>query len=490
MRGTSLSQLAPRREILYLMRALAEACVLTPWLTAFALFYRPVDMLPVASAAFVVILGVSYLARGMEALHVRARRRRAIAAGVMAAVSLWALHSLALLPSRWPGWRALFSALESFVSLSTLVPPGLMVVMVVLVVWWRGLQLANKPLSALDASISFQIGVALFAAFLIISSPQAQAQVNPYIVAFFFCQLLAIGLTRVETIGAQSGGRRSPFGGWWIAALTISTSAVMLMAGVIIGIVTGAGPEYILRLAMPVLAIVLIPLSLVIIPFLMLFGGIIEALSQAMLSLVQTLGEIIARLQALANMSPSAAQPAPRPLIIDIALRAAGASKGALVVILTLLIIAGVLWATGRIRPRRSGDEDEERESIWSAGGWMARLRGRLEQQFKRIANATDILNRFGVSGLFTALTIRRIYAQLQQLAARRGYPRPPALTPYEYTAVLRECFSGYQADLEHITESFVGIRYGELPETPQELADIRAAWERIRNSHAGSALV
>jgi hypothetical protein len=93
-----------------------------------------------------------------------------------------------------------------------------------------------------------------------------------------------------------------------------------------------------------------------------------------------------------------------------------------------------------------------------------------------------NIASRLGVGGLFAALTIRRIYAQMIRLAASRGYPRPQANTPYEHLVTLRQAFPNCEADLTQITEAYVGVHYGELPERLEALEEIRMAFERVQS--------
>ncbi|MGD2143937.1 MAG: DUF4129 domain-containing protein, partial [Anaerolineae bacterium] len=77
-------------------------------------------------------------------------------------------------------------------------------------------------------------------------------------------------------------------------------------------------------------------------------------------------------------------------------------------------------------------------------------------------------------------LTIRRIYAHMAQLAARRGYPRAIDETPYDYLPTLREAFPENQDEVEQITESYVAVHYGELPERREDLYAVRSAWRQI----------
>ena len=89
------------------------------------------------------------------------------------------------------------------------------------------------------------------------------------------------------------------------------------------------------------------------------------------------------------------------------------------------------------------------------------------------------------VLGLFAAQTIRRTYAHLAALAARRGHPRRVDETPYDYLDTLRTAFPENQTDAALITEFYVLVHYGELPERRDDLAQVRAAWSRIQRRYS-----
>lgn len=478
-----LARLVFRREALYLIRALAEACMLTPWLAPVILSYRPLAIHSITTLGFVIILGTWYLARALNATAIKAPRQRAIALVAILAMSAGALYGLDLIPHEWPTWRWLTDTLRALTDLANILPPGLTIVLLVTFLSWRGLRLAQKQFSVRDVALGFQVGVLLFAIFMVFSlaAPDIQSEINPSIVAFFFCQLLAIGLTRVETLGQQPGGRPLPFGNWWLALLTLSTAGVIGLALLVIGLALGIGPEYVVQGLASIIAIVLIPLSLIVTPFLavlgMLFEWLLEQIHlQDFASLLQTL---LARLEGLATEPLPNDPTVQRSPLVDITVRVAGASKGILTIGIVAVVLIGAIWAINRWQTQRNQTSREKHESIWSGREWLARLR----QRFRNIGQTARQLVRPGAGGFLMALTIRRIYARLQKLAAQRGYPREPAWTPYEYLPILNRCFPGYEAELAHITESYVGIHYGELPETAQELQDIRAAWGRIRAS-------
>ena len=169
------------------------------------------------------------------------------------------------------------------------------------------------------------------------------------------------------------------------------------------------------------------------------------------------------------------------PALIAAVLRVIVYSLGLLIILLALAVVVSVVKMAGRRRARVDNKEDEQHESTWSSRELWRKLRAQLLDRLARLRNLAGIMDRLGASGLFAALTIRRIYAQTIRLAASRGYPRPAARTPYEHLATLRQAFPGCEPELFQLTEAYVGVHYGELPERAEALSEIRLGFERIK---------
>ena len=94
------------------------------------------------------------------------------------------------------------------------------------------------------------------------------------------------------------------------------------------------------------------------------------------------------------------------------------------------------------------------------------------------------LLQRLGLLRQWrAAASIRRIYRLMCRAAAAAGYPRLEAETPYEFLPTLGQVWPENAAEARLITDAFIRVRYGELPETAEELEAIRAAWRRLEAS-------
>ena len=80
----------------------------------------------------------------------------------------------------------------------------------------------------------------------------------------------------------------------------------------------------------------------------------------------------------------------------------------------------------------------------------------------------------------FSAVRIRWIYAALCSYGKVLGIPRKPASTPLEYRSQLYTVFSNFQTDIDEITAAYIAVRYGSIPEDPDEIKRLNQSWERL----------
>ena len=236
-------------------------------------------------------------------------------------------------------------------------------------------------------------------------------------------------------------------------------------------------PDQLLFWIAPFIALITLPLFLLSLPFMGLIERIARMILAAFMTIIGALTAFAQQLQALIGQRLNFEPPA----VVVVVLRVIGYGTGLLIILLVLAVVVGVARMVGKRRAKAGGEGAEQHESIWSSRELLRKLRARLLNRLARLRNLAAIMDRFGTGGLFAALTIRRIYAQTVRLAASRGYPRPAAHTPYEHLAALRQAFPDCESDVFQLTEAYVGVHYGELPERADALFEIHAAFERIK---------
>jgi hypothetical protein len=149
-----------------------------------------------------------------------------------------------------------------------------------------------------------------------------------------------------------------------------------------------------------------------------------------------------------------------------------------------IAISAAILFSISRwlINERRS--EQDEREGMIERGDVFSLLRRALRDRLDDLGRSLR-----GRAGLgpgqrwLAAAKIRRIYARMMDMANKLGVPRPPASTPLEFQPILEEMLPDAKEDVGLITAAYLRVRYGEIPETNEEIEQVENAWEQVRTT-------
>ena len=465
-----------RREALYVTLVAAEMCWFTPWALVITRRAEVAASYGTALTLGILVLAAVYFSRILDRLQIDLLYQRAILIVAVVITTPLIIHSLLYPSYGWLDWGWLGKTGEALLSFYSL-PPAAGISAIVLFLWWRGISIGQRNLTFQGVAFSFRLGVLL----LIFSTPLLfilSYDSTILILPFFFFSLMAVALARVEEVNQAKGGMGAPFNFTWLAILLGSIVVVLATAWLISHIYSVEGFSQVLRWLQPVfdpllrvVGYVLILLIRLLEPLLRWFFGIFqgafESLAQSVESL-ENLGPL--PLPDLPTTEPT--QP-PR-LLMDISRY----------VCLSLLGV-GVLMAlalTLRRRRDRRRRGDEIRESLWSSAAFADGMLNSLRDGWDRFKDMAGLVGRFG-SGmrLYAAVSIRKIYANMARLAERQGFPRQPAQTPYEYLPALGLAFPDCQAEAAAITEAYVEVHYGEVPESLRELQRIREYWGQIR---------
>lgn len=457
-----------RRELVFLALGAMEACVITPLAAALFSLIVPVRPLPIMGLFLGAVLAVHYLARVSLRLSLHPHLRTGLVGLGMLVSGLLVVHQL--LHAQTSFWNlawlvSIFHRLQQ----ETL-SPDVLVFLLVLFIWWRGLVLAQRQLNSESVSFRFRLGLVMLAITTVVGGFITLWPLYQFVFLFFFVSLLGIALARAEEVGQQHGGSQSPFGLAWLTTLVAASLIILLLAAGITILLAGEG---ISRFTRPVLEV----LHIVVTALVYVLGWIVYAVVVLLSSVV---GEIEwegfeGLLPALSQLGSPAQprQPIFTPEQLALA-KAAGVIGG---VLLLLLLVAISLR---RLRTRGGRRRGEERESVWEGAHLGRGLQDLLRRGRRRLDGASAALGR-----LFAAMTIRRIYAHVGALAAEKGYPRAPHETPYEFLPTLERSFPDSREEVACITEAYIAVHYGELPERSADLETVRAAWEHIRGREA-----
>lgn len=350
---------------------------------------------------------------------------------------------------------------------------GLFLLGLNLLLWQRAITLARDWFGPIAAWSRLRAGAVLLFVYLFVAGrlrPQALS-LGP-LFAFLVLALLAMAAARISFINQYHGGQRNPFGRGWAAltgAVTLATAGLALalsslLTGQLSGLLaqTGAGLGAVLRAVLYVIAL----------PFFLL---------------LYLLEPLIARLREQAPPPAELAEtPGPQifpggpgdPLaeIIGPAGGGGGLPEWLGPALFWGAVLLVVLWVFGRRgrRPGRRQSRQVETEFSQAEGGLFNRWRRGVQQAAGGLSPLAPRQRQRA------AARIRQIYAALMELSARLEKPRSRSQTPLEFLPVLDGLFPGQGEEVRLITQAYLKVRYGELPETRAEVDAVERAWQRI----------
>ena len=465
-----------RRELVFLALGIMDVCAITPVYAGFLAPLMDVTLWTLLAGLLAVVLAVHYLAR-LLFWHPIGFRKRSTLLGLGIAVSGAIAVQRVLYPatSMWSGWLAsVFRSLRK-----SIFAPEATVFLLTALLWWRGLALAQRRTDSASVAFRFRLGVVLLAITTGIAGATLAWPYHQLVFLFFFVSLLGTALARADEIGEQYGGRRAPFGLGWLMTMAVVSGLVLALAAALTSLMTG---KTLGRVLLPALQVLQVAVFLIIYALAWLAQFLIQPLIMLLqrFRIGQALADTLDQIE-FPSFGTSDAEPKEPALtagqleVIRLVVAVLGA----------LAVLALVAISLSRLRRTSRGAMDGARESVWEGFRFKSAVEGLLNGGRQRLQDVQDALRTSRVSQLFAALTIRRTYAHMASLATRLGYPRQINETPYDYLPTLKTAFPEAQADATLITESYVLVHYGELPERTEDLAQVRSAWDRIRRHYA-----
>ena len=347
--------------------------------------------------------------------------------------------------------------------------------------WWRAGRLSAGEALEADTTLRRLFTGVLLAASAMVLFPQASRGAGATFLPLYVGGGLAgVALGQVNDASRRRGGRPLPFSLSWHAGLLLGV-AVVIVLGVGVGWVLSSSAAWsvveagarLLAGGARVLASILAP---VVEAFFRLVGPVFDALIRMLQSWLEGAEEVkITVPQPIAPPGGEGAEAEEANQVL--------AQLGvALRLIATVLGAAVLLWMAIRTTRRvRRPFEDGEAETIEPATNLAPGGRARGLRAFLR--SAIRLPGR--ARGLYHALLVRRVYAQLLEWAADRGRPRKPAETPLEFGIALAGLRPQLQEELDAITQAYLHVRYGEAPEDTEMVNRVLASWDRVRRSVA-----
>jgi len=332
-------------------------------------------------------------------------------------------------------------------------------VVYLLILWWRGSSLAQDMVDLDAVRRSFQLGMVVLVAAILVQSLGSSQLVNGVLaVGFFAVGLPGLALARFSS---ESGGSQQMPVDWWIPIIA-SVAAVLLLALLI----AGAGLGGLDDVTRQILAAVGEMGGWIVQPLTVLLG-IIAGLLASLVSWIAGIfggGDITGFEQAVGRIEQfqqdvreEAGEGGPPKIVIDL--------------IKWLAFLAAVSLA-GRRSPAGA---EESRESLFSWGRINQDLSATLSEWWRNLGGS----KLAGRGGNRDPRTPREFYHGLLVLAEGLGHPRRQWQTPREHEWDLGELLPA--GPVASIVEGFQLSHYGDVEAGQTEIESLRREWQAIK---------
>ncbi len=457
MRRTQASlPIGLRAELLYLIMGFVE----TFWITPFVMVFLPGALgIPGYQLVLLVLLNLIGALLIIRLMNNQDKMDTLVRLGAMFGLGLIIFFSTRVfLPGEALEFQALPNAAGRFG-----IPPVLITLVVVAMLWFRGSRLATITVTPLRASFGLRLGIIMLMFAALIPEPRIQRGVLLILPLFFFFGLIIVALARSASLRLNREVYQSTFGVSWVA-LTFSIGGMLSIFGFVAALVlSGFRFDTILNSISEVLVAVIAAAATIISPLIQLIIKLIEAFRPNQSGNPAENAD----LEAIARKASEGAS------VTTLAEQIAGALPMICLSAVLILIFALILM---RLRVRRPVNlrDGEIRDSVEAENllkGLQNAINNSLQTLGQRLAELNPLLGRDAL----TALTIRRLYARMVALAGRAGQPRLPYQTPLEYQAAIIGIYPGFEREIGELTRAYVDVHYGELPDDPGILQRARA---------------
>jgi len=332
---------------------------------------------------------------------------------------------------------------------------------------WRAVSIARRVQDIYDAIASFQFGLLSILLYGMVYNRMFPARVAFFLYAFIFIGLIGMSVARIARLSDLRGGRLPPFKLNWSLGL-LAASLMVIFIALLASRVIDLKIATIFTTILFYLLIAFAAVSLLLLIPLLLFLIWISPLIQRFLAVVMgsdVLGPLRGLLAQFAGLAKSS--------LFDGIFSYINYVKP---LVPWLILLGVILIILARLRWRqwkRKLASEENLIPLPAFVNWTllkAFMRGRRDRRLGRAGQ------------LLASAHIRRIYMRLMILCDDLGKSRPKAVTPLEFVPQLEQLFPGESEGLLLITNAYQKVRYGELPEKPQEVLDVIAVWERLRS--------
>jgi len=463
----SYNQLRSWFEISLTSLVALEASLVIMWYSALA---EPDSSIAVVAIILGIIIFFShYLTRAMNNLNLQMKLRYTILAIWICLCLYFSLRFLQYSGSDKSFFEMISGAISSITD-SGKGMRGFWHLLIVMLSVWRGTALASKPINSQRVRDRITTGIVVLIPYTLVYADKQPNESILAIAGFLFFGLFALSTIRIATLSESRGGKIPRIAPGRILGITLGTTIIIVTALATGWIMSSTVASFILQSALALFFLVTALIALLLIPVTaLLFWFFTNFLTPDSLALdlneasdFGSLGEEAAKLGEDFYEITHTIQKIGRPLLL-----------GGILVGIVFLVVLSLQWQAWR-RRKINLEIDSE-----STGVPRLRLISRFFRERRKGKSPP------GFRQLLAAARISKVYFHLMSLCDELNNPRPAAVTTLEFLPELENLFPQDREALHLVTKAFVRIRYGEFPETQEEVREVLSAWKQIRSKRA-----
>ncbi len=344
----------------------------------------------------------------------------------------------------------------------------------VTLMWWRGIALVGRRVDIGDVGLRMRAGILLLLLLVAgIAGSLLEWPVTPFILLFFFASLAAVALTRVEQLELGRTGQSFPLSFRWLLVVAGAAALLAFLTGITAGFAGGDSVTSVVGWFAPIWQSLRLIVTTVLITVSFLSTPLLAILDWLLNLLLGFFGPILENGLAEVQVTVQAPFATPIPEELGEAVETASRTPRQLLALLIMLFfVLLVALALGRLVRIMRQTSQIESEMVSPFGGLSPTVKPGFG---RRLADRLKLFRRWQA-----AASIRHIYREMCIMAADAGYARANFETPYEYLPTLVQAWPDNGADTRLLTEAYIRVRYGEIPETQDELNELKSAFKRL----------
>lgn len=372
--------------------------------------------------------------------------------------------------------------ISNFRDMPGLVPPEFMLMLIILFVCWRGMKLVGRQIAPENVISGFRTGILLFVGYGIFFAITDRAPIFT-LYLFLFFSLFAMSTSRISILGVLRGGHNIPFSQQWLFGIVVVLLFILGISALGITLLSDRGFDFIFDIFFWTINLII----LIITPLVWLITWLVgllwewlnlEMMFQLLVDMIRGLQSILGEVLDTMNLWFERMENSDlQQFFLSLGSLRPYVLWGTIILFVVLL-----LFTIRRHYWKEQEDNDEEYLTLLDQEDMLDLLRSAFRRGLDRIADGLgQIAQLRNARRMLGAARIRRIYAHLMDLCIKLDQPRPPSITPLEFMPTLENIFPSLSEDLSTITEAYLRVRYGELPESKQEVEIIEEAWKHVR---------